>query len=123
MKPITVFQADDGSRWDREKDALERDAMHREAEAAESPLGERPNLGSDEYVQHASKAIDAAHKSYIDLAVKYFGTTNPRVVDDSGNPVYSLMYRLRCIDALAREWQQVYYANHTPKNPKLKEKR
>lgn len=120
MKAITVYLADDGSRWNTAVDAIKRDAMHAESILAEFPLGPRASLDAQEYVQHSAVYLEKAKCNYESLAMKYFGTLNGRVIADMDNPVSKLMYRLMAIDNLGREWNQPWGATHTPENPKEK---
>jgi hypothetical protein len=118
MKTITVFQADDGSRWDDAESAQKRDEMYLKAQCVEQSLGARPLLECDEYWQHFPNDVARSRALYDSLAMEYFGTTNGRVVSDSGNPIARLMTRLDCIDAAGREWNQPFYARHTPAKPR-----
>lgn len=113
-----MYEATDGSRWNTVEECGRRDSMHAETILAELPLGRRVNLDWNEYVAHSVSDVEKVKDQYKVMAVKHFGTANGRVTTDMENPIGSLFNRLSCIDAKGREWQQPYYTNYTPENPK-----
>lgn len=117
MKELTVYQADDGSRWDERAGAIERDEEHAICMECETILGRKPSLAFNQYIQHDACTVDRFRVEMNRLATKFYGTTNFRVVCDMDNPVARLVYRFMRIDGQYREWQQPYYANHTPAKP------
>lgn len=117
MREITVYEARDKSRWDKQSDCLIRDAMFNEALAITEPLGVRPTLSEFQFKQHEPSAVSKARTVFETLAMKHFGTTNGRVVSDMDSPISTAMNRLDCIDEQGREWQQPYFARNTPSNP------
>lgn len=118
MKQLTIYQADDGTRWDREFDARERDYMIYECDAAQLLLGRRMNLSDGEYVQHNLTSVASVNESYQVLAKKYSKTFNGRIIGESNNPVDSLRCRLSSIDSKGREWNQPYFRSNPPEDGK-----
>ena len=137
MKAITMFEANDGSRWDNAEQALEREALIGRVEWATLPLGEMPKLpgcgfeNGGGFKRHKPKDVDEAKRRLIELTrpllASWFETqtqmgrdnfmdTHPswflRLLDGSAPPLEMAWRRITCIDKESREWGQPYYATH-----------
>lgn len=135
MKPITMFEADDGSRWPTEAEARDRDALISAVADVMAPLG--PDLGDIEFhnglgwVQHDPDDARSVRDAVLSLArrtlIRVFGKDEAfgspistagigwitRLCGDNGlKPLSIALYRLDCIDAQCREWGQPFYANN-----------
>ena len=105
---ITVYEADDGSRWDDEHRALERDALIIRCRAETTRIGLRetpagPDFGNgDGFVQQPG----GARSALFDF-LKSEGVSR-----DTGGPLGKLMYRGYRIDDQDREWGQACFANN-----------
>lgn len=109
MKPITQWQADDGSVWRTEKEAIERDAVVAKCAALAEAIGLRPipQRGTDfanggGFVQQPEGARDKLYAALMELGANR----------DSGGPVGDLLYRWHCMDDAEREWGQPYFARY-----------
>lgn len=106
MKSITVYEANDGSRWNDETKAYERDALIAEAKAFLLSLGMRDHpLGvgfgnGDGYVQQPA-----------DIRGKLLAWLKEKGANrDSDGPIGKVMWQLHCIDEQDRQWGQPYFA-------------
>jgi hypothetical protein len=131
MKALTIYIADDGSRFDKEIDCLAYELMGKEIEIIMRPLGARNDscefANGGGYYQHESP-----HLVKIELA-KYLLKKQPdlkaaaqivagenidmswirRFTDHMGNYMNKATFRLSCINyTSAREYGQPYYASH-----------
>lgn len=136
MKPVTIYVADDGSRWDTEDGAIAHERLIAAVDAAMGPLGPPP---ADEdcsfsngrgYLQHDPEAVVRARSALIKLVAeahpevaRYIGGVDPRttdfggsvvgrILDDSGSWLYPAWCRLARIDEYGREWGQCYFRYH-----------
>lgn len=106
MKPVTKYEADDGSVHDSAKAATERDELIRRCEAIQEELGMRPrpegaSFGSGRgYVQHPA----GTRKKLLEW-LKMMGANR-----ESAGPTGRLIHRMWCIDEDDREWGQPYFA-------------
>jgi len=137
VKTRTVWEADDGSRWDDAAAARKRDDLIKEVDAAMRPLGKRHRgKGCDfenggGYVQHKPSAVAEARANllvptrrvlawWFEDQMKRFkkdpSGADPswfcRMLDGGHAPLDRAWSRLMCIDAKGREWGQPYYATH-----------
>lgn len=135
MKPITMYQADDGSIHHTEASADIRDALIRDVAAAMLPLGAPPKGNSafnngQCYVKHSMLAVAAAKEALLELSKPKLGDgweisvkakgIDPLDVDpgwfcrllDSGDQLSNAWGRMCCIDDKGREWGQMYYRSH-----------
>lgn len=130
MKPIIMYQADDGSEWATEHAALERDALYRAVTDAMAPLGPQPSLrGDDDYHQHDPRVVLGVMRAvmfigapndaqrWLDSADGDMARIHPMSVvgrvlcDSSDSPVSTAWARICRIDHLGREWRQAFFAN------------
>lgn len=106
MKVITVYEANDGSRWDDDVRALERDVLIAECEAAVARIGLRTVPSDTDFANGGGfvKQPDCARSKLWDFL-------NSRGVNrDSSGPIGLLLCRYQKIDKHDREWGQPYYA-------------
>lgn len=137
MKPITKYQANDGSTWNTEVEAVKRDGEHAYIAAIMSKLKPRPdscdfsngNLG---YVQHDPAAFSEVWALLLNetrMRMPEWCEKNAakiaepggvdaawfcRIMDDSG-PLCNAWNRLCSFDAQAREYGQPYLRWHPTK--------
>lgn len=108
MKPITMYQAEDGSIWKTATEAVLREEWIDRCRAVEEKVGLRPRpddidfLNGEGYVQHPEGARDALLEE-----LKGMGAHR-----DSEGPVGDLLHRMWNMDDQDREWGQTYYALH-----------
>lgn len=69
MKALTIYVADDGSRWDH---ALKRDALTAEVAAIEALLPPRKSSFRG-YIQHDADAYNEAKRRLCDVAAREVG--------------------------------------------------
>lgn len=138
MKSLTVYEANDGSRWDTPAQASERDELLAAVEAAMQPLGKHDDgcafVNGAGYYQHTQEACDAARNGLWSLTRRplelwianqreKYGTTEDevskchpswflRMLDGSCPPLEKAWSRFYCMDDQCREWGQPYYASH-----------
>jgi hypothetical protein len=133
MKPITMYEAVDGSRHDTEEKARRRDILVDDVNVALAGLVPKPDdptcsfANGHGYVQQSPASVRECKRQLMAIAKHTIGgyehvwdadpdDVHPmgvagRIIDDSGHrPLYVAWSRLMCIDADAREWGQPYYA-------------
>lgn len=127
MKPITVYEADDGSRFDTAQEAT----AHERVNQAMQPLGPRPKLGDGRWVQHGRVACTVSLRMLVALYAELYPddaerwkllerveSIDPRThvigrMLDGNGPLARAWARLRCIDwQTCREYDQPFYALH-----------
>lgn len=144
MKPIKVYVANDGSRWDDPSKAEERDALIVEIEDIMAPLGPRPKdqgchfANGAGYIQRDAVTVANVRAALLvptkrvlkwwwDDQVERFGkepteahgSWYQRMLDGSHAPVDRAWSRLCCIDEQSREWGQQYYAKNPEKGKQV----
>lgn len=136
MRPVTQYEASDGSIWHTESDALFRDTLCEKVKKAMTPLGDRPELphcgfeNGDGYYQHAQSEVRRAKENLLALVKEYGweweGLKNAkcpqidvgadwfaRILDGCQQVPLTRAYgRLMCIDNQGREWGQPYFTSH-----------
>jgi hypothetical protein len=135
-KQIIKWKANDGSEWRCQADAEKRDALLKQVAAILEPLGER--VSGTRYRQHDKATVvavrlalheaakpylgwwfdqqKAAGKTDYELAVGIHPSWQGRMLDCGCAPLEHAYSRICCIDSQFREWEQPYYATHTPEN-------
>lgn len=108
MKPITMYQADDGSIHATTLDAVARDHMIAECAAVETELQMRPAPDTSEF-RNGEGFIQHPTGTRQKLTDRLRGLGANR---DSTGPVGLLLGRLWAMDAEDREWGQPYFAKH-----------
>lgn len=106
MRPITVYEANDGSRWDNETDAVQRDVLVAECDRFASFLRPVPK-GTAFSNGHGYVQQPKGSRERLLAFLKSKGASR-----DSDGPVGKLMYRMWRIDEQDREWGQTYFANN-----------
>lgn len=143
MKPITRYEADDGSVWKTEDEAIFRDTLSKKVKDAMAPLGSRPDLPHCEfsngggYFHHHPSEVSEVKRSLLALVREYGweweglknATCPPedvspdwfaRILDgERQGPLNRAYCRLMCLDADGREWGQPYYAMHPDEGTQL----
>ena len=132
MKTITVYEAEDGRRFDDAQKCERYDRALAAARQAESKLNGHPQ-GADStngsgYVQQDAEVVKSVKNDLVRIAAGYhdpelFGSVlntpteqiHPRgyfarMLDESESPVQDSWWRIGCIDDKFREWGQWYYA-------------
>lgn len=130
MKKITIYQCEDGTRFDTEAEALKYESYIARAKKIESHL---ISIGRDlyynEYIQQDPDALRKAKYDFLTLVAERIPEWKDwaiecrdgirhishigRVIDDYGIKwMRHLYFRFACIDEDGREYQQPYYANH-----------
>jgi hypothetical protein len=131
MKPITVYEANDGSQHATEHSARRRDTLIDDCRTATAILSPRPTTmefdNGGGYVQQVPFSVRECKRQLMGVAKYLFGdrdgfwSQDPDAVhpmgiagrlisDSSHKPLADAWYRLMCIDGRAREWGQPYYA-------------
>ena len=108
MKPLTVYVADDGARFDTAAAALERDALIEECQAATTFLRHTPTDDGCAFANGGGflqQPTGSRQRLLTFLEAK-------GVHRDSNGPLGLLLYRLHCIDTQDREWGQPFFALH-----------
>lgn len=128
----TFYVTDDGKEFTDEKSAQEYVELKGTLEAILAPLGKIPNLSSEEYHQHSLSEVNGVYIDLLNFCKKrkpteaVYTQVNPYCFDNTyaTNLVYALdrfgiesrliinaWARLACIDSLAREFNQPYFAS------------
>lgn len=125
MKPVTLYEAPDGSRFSTMTACLDYEKLCETVDSIMAPFGKvRPsNMGA--WVQHSPAAVRDAANEIVKLAVARFAPTRAgeewhphgiiqRFVDDSSSQcLKSAFYRINCTDlTTGREYDQPYYRTH-----------
>ncbi len=115
MRSVTVYEAEDGSRWNTEDKAMERDGLILLVAARESTLRPRPSgpgarySSGNGYLQHPPG-------TRTDLAG---WLTDHGWNRDSQGPIGKLGWRVHCMDDHDREWGQPYFALNPDKGEQV----
>jgi hypothetical protein len=134
MKKVTMYEANDGTRFDREARCEQYEELCDKVEQAMLIL---PRYGIDScnfangegYIQHTKSTYSKARNAVLELAKtvsNYDGLQQcidnhelhlsyPRRYLDGGamhNPIQKALARLLCIDKNYREYGQPYFANN-----------
>lgn len=130
MKEITIYQCEDGTRFDKRTDALEYESYYKIAKGIESRLisiGRKLNY--NEYIQQDPEEVKKIRYDFLTLVAQKIPEWKEwaiqcrdgirhishieRVIDDYGIKwMKHLAFRLACISADGREYQQPYFTNH-----------
>ncbi len=113
MTPITKYQANDGSVWSTELDAVRRDSDILLVAAIIKPLKPQPSSSFDGYIQQDRETVLKVKGEL--MKIKDPSEVHPmsyagRAIDDIGGPLSLAWYRIMCTDEKYREWEQPYYA-------------
>lgn len=133
MKPITVYEADDGTRFNDPDTARARDLLCAEVRGVMSALGPSRDLGQGEHYQHPIVVVVACRLAILRMAERLLptldmasltrrieadptvtgvGTMGSRFIDELDGPVPRAWRRLCCIAPDGKEYNQQYYATH-----------
>ncbi len=126
MRPITMYEANDGAIFHTSEAALLRDAVVSRYAETTRPLGPERKLETNDYVQHDPATVAKARASFLRAALSdrtngredcirraEAGETLAQTMIDrilDGDPESRVWSRFCCIDAEGREWQQPYFA-------------
>jgi len=128
MKKITIYECNDGTRFDSEKQAAEYDILLSKCNNINDAIGRKVELEYDQYVQHNAEAVKKqwrvfcnivaeAIPSYAKMARECGNGTRHRshigriISDYNIKCLCDLYFRFECIDERGREYQQPYFAN------------
>ena len=128
MKKITIYECNDGTRFDSEKQALEYDVLLSICNSINDVIGRKVELEYNQYVQRNAETVKKQWRVFCNIVAEYIpdyaqrakecgnGTRHRshigRVISDYNiNCLYSLYFRFECIDGQGREYQQPYFAN------------
>src|SRR5574344_2005744 len=132
MKEITIYECEDGSRFDKKEDALNYDNLCGRIKQIMAPMGERTDecKKGSVYLSHDPLAVKNALKSFLIECSKvkpYFSkdliacangirhiSQAEHLIRDSGISVLcDTMFRFSCTNMISgREYQQPYYAKN-----------
>ena len=107
---ITMYEADDGSRWDVEAKAVERDELIAECQAKEQEIGLRPVPKDDGCKFGNGGGFVQQPAGSRDLMIGFL--KSKRAHRDSDGPIGRMLGRAYRLDDNDREWGQQYYATH-----------
>jgi hypothetical protein len=127
MKPITIFEAPDGSRFNSAQDCLSYESMLCVLQAVTLLLGEAvPDSNGKNFIQHTKEKVERFDATFERVIRTYFGNEcgdlyqqHPtgfvwRLLSDRQHPMNDAVcragYRRQCIDGQFREWGQPYFA-------------
>ncbi|MFM6995034.1 MAG: hypothetical protein ACKOWO_07975 [Sediminibacterium sp.] len=132
MKAITIYQCNDGTRFDAENDAKEYESLCDEVKRIMEPMGERTHkcdIG-EEYIQHDPKDVKKALHDFLILCAntltgyckplmecakgkRHISHANYIISECGFKTLSDANYRFRCTNMESgREYQQPYYAKH-----------
>lgn len=130
MKKITVYQCEDGTRFDKENEALGYESYAARAKAIESQLVSiGRELNGNEYIQQDPAVVKKAKYDFLTLVaqrlpkwkdwaigcrdgIRHISHIQRIICDYNIKWMQNLDFRLSCIDESGREFQQPYYVNH-----------
>lgn len=136
MRPVTMYEADDGTLYRTEAAAVAQDTIIAMVAVIMRPLGPFRALEGGEHVQHdprkvqwvrtellwyAGRAHPANARQEFDAVIQRLRTEPEytaansmvdRWIGDRGGPVYTAWFRLCCIAADGKEYRQPYYTTH-----------
>lgn len=128
MKVISIYEANDGTRFDTKKECEEYEILLFKCELINAGIGKEVKLEYDQFVQHD---IEKVTQEWIHFC-RLVGQTIPnysklglecaygkrhhshiyRVISDSNIKCFeNLAFRFQCIDEYGCEFQQPYFAN------------
>lgn len=124
MKAVTMFVADDWSKWEQADECARRDRLLKLIAGVDAILPNHPVDGNDAVgVQHERELVDLfvsevkklAAAEYPTFADRIMSATSGnsiggRVLCDGNSPVYKLWRRWMCINSSGREFGQPNYA-------------
>lgn len=132
MKTKTIYEADDGTRFDSETECRLHECVIISCHDAMLPLGPERKIKGEQYVQHTREACLQAKRNMLAIVRKQFAwlfkdawatvsddeirvrSAIGRVIDDGDcRPIQSAWERLSRINwDNFREYEQQYFANH-----------
>jgi hypothetical protein len=130
MKSLTIYTAEDGSRFDKEADCLMYESLCARVKLALAPLGREHDIASITYWQHDPADVRQAWAAFIGICREEFGdslewlhTKKPeeihpasyigRLLSEDGRKCLSHAgYRFHTIDPEGREFDQPFWAYH-----------
>jgi len=127
MKEVIMFRADDGSTWGERSQAEARDVEVASMRDLEALIGPRPKSLRG-WVRRDPKKVAQLRRSLFAIGERrypddYWSKHTPedlvcttsfptRVITEQQGPFSSLWWRVACIDAEGREWEQAYWLSH-----------
>ncbi len=135
MKAITIYQCEDGTRFDLEEDAREYESICAKVNEVMSPMGERTHkcdIG-EEYIQHDPKDVKKALHGFLVLCAntltdcykplmecaegkRHISHADYIIAERGSKILVDANYRFRCTNMESgREYDQPYYAIHEDK--------
>jgi len=127
IKEITIWEAEDGKRFDDWEAAQDYDIIHAAVSHLMSALGDEPKhlngwYEGEWYVQHDPAVVELIRNRLQKIAQAVAKTNDPvwiiRYFETSHPVLCRAAYRLDCIDSDGCEWGQLYYRNHPPHTAK-----
>lgn len=130
MKQTTIYQCEDGTRFDKEHDALEYESYATRAKEIESRLiSIGRELNANEYIQQDPNVVRRAKYNFLTLVAERLPEWKDRaiecrdgkrhmshigrIIDDYGIKwMCHLYFRFYCITDNGREYQQPYFTLH-----------
>lgn len=127
MKKITIYECNDGTRFDSEKQALEYDVLLSKCNIINDIIGRKVELEYNQYVQRNTETIKKQWRVFCNIVAEYI-PEHAQIAKECGNGtrhrshigrviyvynikcLYSLYLRFKCIDEQGREYQQPYIA-------------
>jgi len=134
MKVKTVYEADDGRKFDDEFECFEHEQWCNRIKAAVC-LPEIPHLDNMHYYQHSIEDVRTTRRRLFKLYLERYGDSFPehkkldpdkvhpssavgRVLDDASGPLGRAWDRLTCINMdTGREYNQPYFVQHPQEAP------
>lgn len=128
MKKISIYECNDGTRFDSEKQAAEYDILLSKCNNINDAIGRKVELEYDQYVQRDVETVKKQWKAFCDIVAEaippYLGIAREcgngtmhrshigRVIGDYNiKCLCDLYFRFECVDNHGREYQQPYFAN------------
>lgn len=128
MSKITIYECNDGTRFDSEKQALEYNVLLSKCNIINDIIGRKVELEYNQYVQRNAETVKKQWSVFCNIVAEYIpdyaqrakecgdgtrhGSHIGRVIGDYNIKCLSRLYfRFECIDEQGREYQQPYFAN------------
>lgn len=123
-----MYRSDDDVLWPTDDQAIERNTLIGQCAMAIARLKPRPSDSFNGYIQQDPAVVAAVKKTILDIANVncllehwYDGTVEGaakvhphgiawRVLSETDGPISRAWFRMICLDAQCREWEQMYYA-------------
>lgn len=132
MREIIKYLSEDGYEFSTETKCRNHEKLCAKVARIMKLLPEKPELNSEQYIQHIASDFRLVRLELLNLAKDYtkldwiqqsiddptvHSSWAGRAINECGVPPLDRAWgRIMCTDSYFREWNQPFYANNTPAN-------